>query len=120
VKPLAQVTFSATGARDRPRRVRIRIGAPYRARTGEWVCHVSATGLVKSTAVRGDDALQALCLAVEFLGDKLYHARKEGLRLRVGTGEEVPLFAYFRLREWKRRLTKIARRRNKRRRLTSA
>ena len=110
MKPLAEVTFRTSGSRDEARRIRVRIDAPRRARTGEWACSVSATGVVKRTTVRGEDGLQALCLALEILGDKFYEARKRGVRLRYDTGHEVPLFAYFRLREYRRRLTVIARR----------
>ena len=110
VKPLVDVTFHVSGSRDEPRRIHVRIDRPRRAHTGEWACSVSATGLVKRTPVRGGDSLQALCLAMEFLGNALYEARRRGIRLRYDTGHEVPLFAYFRLREYKRRLTAIARR----------
>jgi hypothetical protein len=108
MKPIAEVTFRTSGPRDDERRVRIRIDAPRRVRTGEWACRVTATGVVRRTMVRGEDGLQALCLAVEFLGDKLYEARKRGVRLRFDTGHEVPLFAYFRLRELKRRFAMVA------------
>ena len=78
--------------------------------------------------IRGEDALQALCLALDFLGNRLYAARRRGIPLQfLSANDEVPLFAYFRLREWKRRLAVIARkpglgkaRRSRRRRLTSA
>lgn len=98
-------TFRAT-APDRPdRRVSIGVALPQRARTGEWICFVTITGFLKRTGVRGEDALQALCLALELIGDTLYRARQRGVRFVYPTGERVPLHAYFRVRERQRRLT---------------
>jgi hypothetical protein len=127
MKPFAEVTFRASRADHRAILVHVRVDAPRRARTGEWACNVIATGFVKRTAIRGEDALQALCLALDFLSNRLYDARRRGVRFRFLTGDEVPLFAYFRLRESRRRLAVTARkhavgqrRGKKRRRLTSA
>jgi hypothetical protein len=80
-------------------------------RSGEWVCVVEATGITKKTKVHGVDALQALCIAVDFLGREMYKARKQGLRLAFESGELVPLQAYFRLSEWRGRLARMAERR---------
>jgi hypothetical protein len=128
MKPLVEATFRTSQKGHRDRLVRIRLDAPRRARTGEWACRVLATGVTKPTVIRGGDALQAICLALDFLGDRLYDARRRGIRLRfLSADDEVPLSAYFRLREWKRRLAVIAPkhgagkvRRSRRRRLTSA
>jgi len=114
MKPLAEATFRASSSSHRSGTIHIRLDAPRRVATGEWTCSVVATGLVKRTAVRGEDALQALCLALDFLGTRLYEARRRGVQLAFRTGEAVPLFAYFHLREWRHRLSA------KQRRLTSA
>jgi hypothetical protein len=86
------------------RDVVVRITAPRRTRTGEWVCTFVATGIIKRTKAHGVDALQALCIAIDFLGREIYKARKQGLRLAFDTGDLVPLQAYFRLQQLHRRL----------------
>ena len=110
MRPFTEVTFRISDGADGFRPVHIRIDKPSRLKTGEWSCNVSATGIAKRTAIHGEDPLQALCLALEYLGEKLYDARKRGLRLWFGTGDEVPLHAYFRLREARRRLAAIGKR----------
>jgi hypothetical protein len=89
----------------------VRVSTPRRTRTGEWLCIAEATGITKKTKVHGEDALQALCIALDFLGREIYQARREGLRLVFDTGESVPLQAYFRLRELHRRLRRIGQQR---------
>jgi len=62
--------------------------------------------------VRGEDALQALCLGVQRIGDLLYEFRKKGMRLSfIGSAEEVPLYAYFRIKDFQRRMEKFGRKR---------
>jgi len=100
----AETQFRATRDGRRLRDVVVRISTPRRTRTGEWVCIIQATGVTKKTKVHGVDALQALCIAIAFLGREIHKAHKEGLRLAFDTGEPIPLYAYFRLREWHHRL----------------
>jgi uncharacterized protein DUF6968 len=100
----AETRFRAMRDGQRVRDVVVRISAPRRRRTGEWVCITQATGITKKTNVHGVDALQALCIAIDFLGREIYKARKEGLRLAFDTGDPIPLHAYFRLRELHHRL----------------
>jgi len=95
-------TFRAAAPDRRARSVSIAVAPPRRARTGEWICFVTITGFLKRTGVRGEDALQALCLALELIGGTLYRARKRGVRVVYPTGERVPSHAYFRVREWQR------------------
>src|SRR5262245_16410774 len=105
MRPLVEAIFRATRNGSSMPSVRVRVEEPRRAKTGEWTCRVLATGVAKPTVVHGEDGLQALCLALDLLGDQLYKARRRGVRLRHVTGDaDVPLFAYFRLREWRRRL----------------
>jgi len=62
--------------------------------------------------VRGEDALQALCLGVQRIGDLLYEFRKKGMRLSfIGSAEEVPIYAYFRIKDFQRRMEKFGRKR---------
>ncbi|MFL5402572.1 MAG: DUF6968 family protein [Gemmatimonadales bacterium] len=103
----AEARFRVMRDRRRVRDVVVRISAPRRTRTGEWVCVTQATGITKRTKVHGVDALQALCIAVDFLDREIYKARKRGLRLAFDTGDQVPLYAYFRLRESHRRLARV-------------
>ena len=70
---------------------------------------------MKRTLVHGEDALQALCLALDFVGNTLYSRRRRGLRLIFPTGHSVRLHAYFRLREMRRRLEALATARGHRR-----
>ena len=48
--------------------VLVEIGRPYRAPEGEWACPVAMRGLHNSLPdVRGEDSLQALCLAASLV-----------------------------------------------------
>lgn len=48
--------------------VMVEIGRPYRAPEGEWACPVAMRGLHNSLPdVRGEDSLQALCLAASLV-----------------------------------------------------
>jgi hypothetical protein len=60
---------SADGAR---RRVRLRVGRPYQAHTGEWACPVEFRGAeARYPDIRGEDSFQALCLAISFLRERV-------------------------------------------------
>jgi hypothetical protein len=128
--PLAKHTFVETvfydsGLTSRP--VRVRIGTPRRLRTGVWASKVEIPGVIRPTVIHGEDALQVLSLALEFVGNSLYEARRRGLQIRFSDGQPVPLHVYFRLREWRRRMAALAKQSgrrggppNKRLKLTSA
>ena len=50
------------------RQVTVEIGRPYRAPEGEWACPVAVRGLHNRLPdVRGEDSLQALCLAASLV-----------------------------------------------------
>jgi hypothetical protein len=117
MKPFAAATFTINARGRASRTVRVRVEAPRRSQKDVWTSRVAITGLLKPTRVHGGDPIQALCLALELIGNTLYAQRRRGLRLRFLTGEEVPLHAYFRLREWRRRLVAIARSRGPQRRV---
>jgi hypothetical protein len=94
---------------EQSRTIAVRIGIPSRRRTGEWATKVRITGIVKPRYVFGVDALQALALALDFVGNTFYAEQGRGLRLQYITGETVPLAVYFRLREFRRRCESKAR-----------
>ena len=109
VKWIAQVRFTGVRRDGTHRSVRVRIGVPRRSGRTAWACPVEVSGVLKRTLVCGEDPLQALCLALDFIGNTLYSERRQGLSLRFATGHSVPLYAYFRLREMQRRLAALAR-----------
>jgi hypothetical protein len=114
-KPFVEAQFRAVhDGLARP--LAIRIGMPIQRRTGEWAAEVQLTGLVNRTNVFGEDALQALALALDLVGNTLYAQRRRGVRVQFATGQEIPLAAYFRLRELRRRFESIARSSSKRNR----
>jgi hypothetical protein len=80
-------------------RATIRVASPKRIGPGEWGCHVEVAPLLARTRISGGDALQALCLGLNFVGREMYTAERRGFRFLFETGERVPLNAYFRLRE---------------------
>jgi hypothetical protein len=77
--------------------IEIEIFRPSQAATGEWACHAAIRGLHPELAtMRGEDALQALTLALNLVHQLLEGAVSRGARLRFpGTSDDVPLDAYF-------------------------
>lgn len=75
---------------DRP--VRVEVTRPVRDPSGEWSCEVRLVGSGETwPPIRGEDSMQALTLALEFLRQVL--SQRPGLRLR--DGDEFPYDAYF-------------------------
>ena len=75
------------------RHVTAEVARPVRRSTGEWSCEVHLVGSGETWApIRGDDSLQALALALDFLRRML--ALRPGLRFR--DGEEFAPDALFR------------------------
>lgn len=98
----------------------VRVGRPYRAKTGEWVCRAQIAGLGKAASARGEDALQALCLALDLVGDFFYQFRKDGGRIKFyDSAQDVPLQAYFRLREFRSRMKRLSARYSGKKRVKS-
>ena len=61
---------------------RVEIGKPYRAETGEWACALSLGELYpKLPDVRGEDSLQALCLALSLTRQLLTYFKEDGGRI---------------------------------------
>jgi len=107
---IVQTIFQAEWPNGRFRKVLVRIGRPVQAKTREWVCPVQIFGLQKTIRVRGADALQALCLGLHLVGDLLFMFRKKGVRLKfIDSIEEVPFQAYFRVKNFRKRMEKLGR-----------
>jgi hypothetical protein len=77
--------------------VTVRVGKPYRTSAKGWACPVAMQGLLKSMAdVEGQDALQALCLALSVVRQVLEHFVNDGGRVLLpGGGMNVPLASTF-------------------------
>ena len=66
------------------------IGTPYLGADGIWACPVPTPGLDgEYPDIRGDDALQALCLALSLVRQRLTHFLENGGRLFEGDGKNA-------------------------------
>ncbi len=93
---VAQLDLVATLPGGDRRAVRVRIGVPVHEPTGEWSCAAGLDGLHEELSdMRGEDALQAICLALGFCASLLRSHVAAGGRLHYPGGEEFPLEAYF-------------------------
>jgi uncharacterized protein DUF6968 len=64
---VATTTLDCVNSRGEHNQVIVEIGRPYKAE-GEWACPVAMRGLHNSLPdVRGEDSLQALCLAASLV-----------------------------------------------------
>lgn len=92
---VARLELLATLPSGERRPVRIWVGTPVQESTGEWRCPAGLEGFVDDLcAMRGEDALQAICLAglaVTLLPGHI----EAGGRLQYPGGEQFPLEAYF-------------------------
>jgi len=72
------------------RRVGVRVGKPYAVSALEWACPVELKGLEsRYPDIRGNDSLQALCLALSLVRMRLQDIVEEGGKvLNVGDGSE--------------------------------
>jgi hypothetical protein len=75
----------------------VAIGHPYPTSEGGWACPVEVDGLHGDLAeIHGVDSLQALCLAIRLVGERLAAFVADGGRiLHPSTGESVALESYF-------------------------
>lgn len=75
----------------------VAIGHPYPTSEGNWACPVEVDGLHGDLAeIHGIDSLQALCLAIRLVGERLAAFVADGGRiLHSSTGESVALESYF-------------------------
>jgi hypothetical protein len=86
----------ATQASGESAPMRIWIGKPVQEPTGEWSCAAGLEGLHPDLcAMRGEDALQAICLAMGLVATLLREHVAVGGRLKYPGGEDFPLEAYF-------------------------
>lgn len=93
---IATTSFSAE-RNGRRFEIAIDIGQPYRCGDSpeEWACPVALRGLYdRLHDAHGNDALQALCLAISLALDLLSAFKDEGGKLLYADGGEVPLEAY--------------------------
>jgi hypothetical protein len=87
------IVVSAAGDR---RRVRLRLAAPARDGASAWACLLALDGMYeRPMRVRGDDALQALCLGLALAGRLLREVVAGGGRVELPDGDEFPFDAYF-------------------------
>ena len=103
--PIASVSLIAVTPDGRQLPLQVEIDSPVRAPQGEWSCRVSLTGLERPLPPAcGEDALQALCLGLALVAERLRAHQRGGGRLLFGehgaagtasSGEEWPLEAYF-------------------------
>ncbi len=109
-----EAIFQSEWPNGRIRKVVVRIGRPVRAKSREWVCSVQISRLQKKIRVGGEDALQAVCLAIQLVGELLYKYRRAGIRLKyVPSNEEVPLPAYFRIKSFSKLMENRRRKRDR-------
>jgi hypothetical protein len=77
--------------------VTVAIGHPYPTSDHDWACPVEIDGLPGSIAdIHGLDSLQAICLAIGLVGERLAAFEATGGRLlHQSTGEPFRFDAYF-------------------------
>ena len=65
---IATTTLDCVNSLGERHQVTVEIGRPYQAPEGEWACPVGMRGFHNSLPdVRGEDSLQALCLAASLV-----------------------------------------------------
>jgi hypothetical protein len=75
------------------KRVRARVGKPYKVTSGEWACPVEVRGFEsRYPDIRGGDSMQALCLATSLIRSRFEDFFSAGGKvLDVETGSEWDL-----------------------------
>ncbi len=78
--------------------VTIELGKPYWIRDGKGAdyarCPLALNGLEKEHDVAGEDAFQALALALAYVRQALHHVVQDGGRVTID-GHDFPFEAYF-------------------------
>jgi hypothetical protein len=91
---VARVPLQVAPKGEEPFTVTVEIGTPYMRETGEWACPLALEGLYETLLdARGEDSLQALCLAISLALDLLDDIRRKGGRL-LWDEDEFQLEAY--------------------------
>lgn len=88
----AVVFVHADGKREAGR---IAIGKPFRVDENESRCPIALDGMHKLRTISGNCPLQAMLLAIQFLGHLLHGFTEQGGRVLDSDGNEIPLSAYF-------------------------
>jgi hypothetical protein len=79
---IVESAIDCVGPNGERYRIVVELGRPYRASSGEWACPVKIRGLYdRLPDVRGEDALQALCLAASLARSLLEGYVETGGRL---------------------------------------
>ena len=93
---IAAVDLGVTNAVAEVRPVQLRLYAPTPDGGGAWTCRVDLEGLYSRLAPAvGEDALQALCLALALAARALREIVAGGGRIEYAAGGEFPHEAYF-------------------------
>lgn len=93
---IAHLELVATWPTGERRPIRFHVDRPVHESPGEWSCVAQLTGLCgELLPMRGEDALQALCLALGLCAFLLRSHVASGGGLQYSSGEEFPLEAYF-------------------------
>ena len=74
---------------------RIAVGVPEQLSSNEARCPISLDGLERTRPIHGASTLQALLLAIRFLGMRLHDFTSNGGRVVDADDDDVPLEAIF-------------------------
>jgi hypothetical protein len=94
-KLVAELDLLATLPNGERRPLWVWVGTPEQEPTGEWSCSAGIEGLSADLGVRGEDAYQAICLALGLSAALLRDHIATGGRLQYAGGDTFPLEAYF-------------------------
>jgi len=93
---LARLELTSVRRSGTRRPIIVEMGQPEACESGEWKCSVKLTAIDDRTrAICGEDALQAICLALRFIACGLDDLLDDGGKLLDSEGGEFPLDAYF-------------------------
>ena len=93
---LARIELMSVSRNGSRRSIIVEMGKPEACETGEWKCPVNLSGIDDRTrAIRGEDALQAICLTLRHIAYRLDDLLDDGGRLLHSDGGDFPLDAYF-------------------------
>lgn len=93
---IASVDLVAVHPDGSRRPLTLRVAVPAPNADGIWACRAELVGLYDGLApMGGEDALQALCLALGLVATLLRDFRAGGGRVEYPGGGEFPLEAYF-------------------------
>ncbi len=86
----AEAVFLAQGPAGKRKRIKVRVGRPYRVTKNDWACAVALTGLEpRFPDMHGYGALQALCMALALARMRLNDFVESGGRIFDVSGGEL-------------------------------